>query len=159
MSYRRRREDDEGGVNLGMVITPMLDMSFQLMAFFIMTYHPSDLEGRVEGKLLPPAKTASAGPGAAKKEEKDTPPVDVEPPDPKETIRVMIRKASERLAVVRDDKGEPERDDKGEVVHELEQVLELQLKRPDKTEVESIADRDTPFETGLKRLKTAMENL
>ena len=39
------------GPNLNPIITPMLDMAFQLMAFFIMTYHPSALEGHIDGKL------------------------------------------------------------------------------------------------------------
>jgi hypothetical protein len=42
------------GVNLGLIITPMLDMSFQILAFFIMTYHPSALEGHLAGSLAPP---------------------------------------------------------------------------------------------------------
>ncbi len=41
-------------VNLGIIITPMLDMAFQLLAFFVMTYHPSALEGHIMGELLPP---------------------------------------------------------------------------------------------------------
>ena len=28
-------------------ITPMLDMSFQLLAFFIMTFKPADTEGQI----------------------------------------------------------------------------------------------------------------
>src|SRR5260221_4211229 len=28
-------------------VTPMLDMAFQLLAFFVMTYHPSALEGQI----------------------------------------------------------------------------------------------------------------
>ena len=42
------------GVALGLIITPMLDMSFQILSFFIMTYHPSALEGHVNGTLPPP---------------------------------------------------------------------------------------------------------
>src|SRR6266704_1912795 len=29
-------------------ITPMLDMSFQILFFFVMTYHPSALEGQLD---------------------------------------------------------------------------------------------------------------
>ena len=32
-------------------VTPMLDMAFQLLAFFVMTYHPSDLEGQLDLNL------------------------------------------------------------------------------------------------------------
>jgi biopolymer transport protein ExbD len=57
----RKHKDVAGGVNLGLIITPMLDMSFQILSFFIMTYHPSALEGHIAGSLAPPndfAKTA-----------------------------------------------------------------------------------------------------
>src|SRR5476651_1355790 len=47
-----------GGVNLGLIITPMLDMSFQLLAFFIMTYHPSALEAHIPGSLASPDNPA-----------------------------------------------------------------------------------------------------
>ena len=48
-----------GGVQLGLIITPMLDMSFQILAFFIMTYHPSALEGHIPGSLAPPDNPAT----------------------------------------------------------------------------------------------------
>ncbi len=34
-------------------ITPMLDMAFQLLTFFILTYHPSPTEGQFSMNLLP----------------------------------------------------------------------------------------------------------
>ena len=46
------------GVQLGLIITPMLDMSFQILAFFIMTYNPSALEGHIPGSLVPPENFA-----------------------------------------------------------------------------------------------------
>ena len=49
------------GINLSLIITPMLDMSFQLLAFFIMTYHPSALEGHIPGSLVPPEDFAKKG--------------------------------------------------------------------------------------------------
>jgi biopolymer transport protein ExbD len=54
MSHRNRKVDPGLGVNLGLIITPMLDMAFQLMAFFIMTYHPPLKEGQIRGVLAPP---------------------------------------------------------------------------------------------------------
>lgn len=90
------------GVNLTLVITPMLDMSFQLLAFFIMTYHPSALEAHIDGRLMPPEKVArAAAPQGNKDKEppkekekdkkKDEIPSDKEP-DVKETARVSIRR-------------------------------------------------------------------
>jgi biopolymer transport protein ExbD len=54
---RRFREQEDTEVVLP--ITPMLDMAFQLLAFFIFTYHPSDLEGQMELNL--PEKTEAIG--------------------------------------------------------------------------------------------------
>lgn len=48
-------------MNLSAIITPMLDMAFQILAFFIMTYHPSALEGHIPGSLVPPENIAKKG--------------------------------------------------------------------------------------------------
>ena len=55
----RKPDHSRGGVNLGLIITPMLDMSFQILFFFVMTYHPSALEGQLE-MLLPATGQAKA---------------------------------------------------------------------------------------------------
>jgi biopolymer transport protein ExbD len=54
MGMRTHKNDAPGGVNLGLIVTPMLDMSFQILSFFIMTYNPSALEGHIPGSLAPP---------------------------------------------------------------------------------------------------------
>src|SRR5947208_10307911 len=54
----KRRPIGAPGVQLGFIITPMLDMSFQILAFFIMVYHPSALEGHIPGNLTPPEEIA-----------------------------------------------------------------------------------------------------
>jgi biopolymer transport protein ExbD len=46
MSGRRDRSDPPTEVNLP--ITPMLDMAFQLLMYFILTYHPSAMEGQMD---------------------------------------------------------------------------------------------------------------
>lgn len=38
-----------------MQVTPMLDMAFQLLTFFILTYHPAPVEGQFSMNLLPAA--------------------------------------------------------------------------------------------------------
>jgi biopolymer transport protein ExbD len=48
MTTRRKQE---AGPEPNLPITPMLDMAFQLLAFFVMTYHPSDLEGQMDLSL------------------------------------------------------------------------------------------------------------
>jgi biopolymer transport protein ExbD len=44
---RQKTEDVE------VPITPMLDMAFQLLTFFILTYHPAPTEGQFSMNLLP----------------------------------------------------------------------------------------------------------
>jgi biopolymer transport protein ExbD len=43
----KRRIEASLDVDINKVITPMLDMAFQIFAFFIVIYHPSQLEGQM----------------------------------------------------------------------------------------------------------------
>lgn len=52
-----RHRGNDAGIEPTLPITPMLDMAFQLLAFFIFTYHPSDLEGQMDLSL--PSEAAS----------------------------------------------------------------------------------------------------
>ncbi len=47
----KRKKADEVEVQ----ITPMLDMAFQLLTFFILTYHAAPTEGQFSMNLLPAA--------------------------------------------------------------------------------------------------------
>ena len=49
---RQRRKRDQGSVELN--VTAMLDMAFQLLAFFIMTFRPAPIEGQLALNLPPP---------------------------------------------------------------------------------------------------------
>ncbi len=72
MMKRRRKAED--GPEPTLPITPMLDMAFQLLAFFILTYHPSDLEGQMQLALPSDDAKAAAKPEDVKpdsKSEKD----------------------------------------------------------------------------------------
>lgn len=44
-----------GSSEVEIQVTPMLDMAFQLLAFFIFTYQPTPVEGLFAMNLLPPA--------------------------------------------------------------------------------------------------------
>src|SRR5439155_4930811 len=55
---RTRDRGIEPDVN--QVITPMLDLAFQVLLFFIMTYHPSQLEEGQMNLTLPDAAQAQA---------------------------------------------------------------------------------------------------
>src|SRR3954469_25884519 len=78
MSKKHSKVDHgAGGVQLSLIVTPMLDMAFQILSFFIMTYHPSALEGHINGSLVPPTKTATHSKDNNKPEENLLP--DTEP--------------------------------------------------------------------------------
>ncbi len=64
MMKRKKKWHPDGGVDLGIMITPMLDMAFQLLAFFIMTFQPSPSEAALDGSLLPAAAIDAKGGGA-----------------------------------------------------------------------------------------------
>lgn len=50
MKKKVRQGPDEPDVP----VTPMLDMAFQLLTFFVLTYHPAPVEGQFAMSLLPP---------------------------------------------------------------------------------------------------------
>ena len=54
-----RKRKGEPGLEVELPITPMLDMAFQLFAFFVFMYHPSALEGQMQLNL-PAAGEAKA---------------------------------------------------------------------------------------------------
>ncbi len=56
---RGRSKSGDAAPEVTIPITPMLDMAFQLLTFFIFTYHPSGLEGQMDMNL-PSEKTAAA---------------------------------------------------------------------------------------------------
>jgi biopolymer transport protein ExbD len=53
-----RRRGHDAGTEVTLPIAPMLDMAFQLLTFFIFTYHPSAMEGQME--LALPSKMEAA---------------------------------------------------------------------------------------------------
>jgi biopolymer transport protein ExbD len=65
MTVRRKTE---AGPEPNLPVTPMLDMAFQLLAFFVMTYHPSDLEGQMDLSLPSENITQAQNPEDVKKE-------------------------------------------------------------------------------------------
>jgi biopolymer transport protein ExbD len=137
-----------GGVNLAIIITPMLDMAFQLLAFFVMTYHPNALEGHIDGKLLPPVNVAKKGPNEAPKDKGPDIPVDQDPDESlKDMIYVLVKAVPRGHAEGNLKEGDPTR---------------LQLKRPETGgNAETIAevDRAEDFATPLKKLSAALEKI
>jgi biopolymer transport protein ExbD len=108
----KKRDTSGEGVQLSLVITPMLDMAFQLLAFFVMVYNPSPIETHLDGKLLPATKEKKEEPPPPpapkignKDKKEDEPKIDEEPkidkkmpedkePDEKElktNLRIIIK--------------------------------------------------------------------
>src|SRR5579859_3327425 len=59
MSRKHRKKDE--GPEVELPITPMLDMAFQLLTFFIFTYHPTEMEGQM-ALALPSGGNRDTGP-------------------------------------------------------------------------------------------------
>jgi biopolymer transport protein ExbD len=101
ISLRRRGENTSPEVDLGIIITPMLDMAFQLLAFFIMTYRPSLFERHIDGNLLPSTENVAKGPDVAKPDVK--PPTEI---DPRQFITVKVQAPEpDQQEIRRDNKG------------------------------------------------------
>lgn len=47
MAKKQAKKTEETEVNLAAMVTPMLDMSFQLLSFFIITFKPMPTEGQL----------------------------------------------------------------------------------------------------------------
>ena len=97
--HKKKGHKVEGaqGVQLSLIITPMLDMSFQILAFFIMTYHPSALEGHIPGRLAPPENPATKSKDNNPTPNIETPfsvPEDLLDPELQESIMVKVKVAS-----------------------------------------------------------------
>lgn len=80
---RNRKGEAAPGVELP--VTPMLDMTFQLLAFFILTYHPSAVEGQMEFSL--PSAASSPQPLV----ETPLPPAGIDPLDEKSQLTVVLK--------------------------------------------------------------------
>lgn len=102
-----RRHKGDASLEPTLPITPMLDMAFQLLAFFVMTYHPSDLEGQMD-LSLPSEKITQA----EKKENVDpSAQPDPKPLDLPANLTVIVR-AHQDARSLQDDAGK--RDRKGD---------------------------------------------
>ena len=132
MSQKRGHGGGAPGVNLGLIITPMLDMSFQILAFFIMTYHPSALEGHIPGSLVP-SEVPSSNPNQPVDPRLD--PLLSALEDPMmDTILVRVKSTSA---------GTPR---------------QIFLQLPLETEALLVADVDVDFAVALKRLETQLKD-
>lgn len=146
MSHKKK-SSGPGGVNLGLIITPMLDMSFQILAFFIMTYHPSAFEGHIPGSLIPPEEVATKS-----KDSNPTPqmeqnlsiPEDLLDPSLNEAVLVQVKSVVKGQDVDKHPEGSPS------------QIFVRTTLETDKT---MIADVDVPVEQAMKLLESHLKDM
>jgi len=132
-----RNADPGGGVNLGLIITPMLDMAFQLLSFFIMTYHPSALEGHIDGNLLPQV----VRPGPVRPNLEDPEPEWV--PEKGDVTTIIVRAVAKGQKEGTRQEGDPS------------QIL---IRRVEDPIPAPIADTNDTWEAGMKKLALALRN-
>jgi len=142
MRQKRAHGDAGGGVNLSLIVTPMLDMSFQLLAFFIMTYHPSALEGHIDGNLLPPTLVATKGP-KSNDAPPDLPAIDAEP-ELQDVLLVLVKSVAKGQTEGSRFDGEPSR---------------IMLKRPESAQPAIVSDTDSTLDEGLKKLTADLQKV
>jgi biopolymer transport protein ExbD len=135
MSRKRSAQTASTGVQLGLIITPMLDMAFQILAFFIMTYHPSALEAHIPGSLVP-GNHAVKGPAA--------PIVPAEAPLPTEKALLEGLEDAVTVKMNASANGSPR------------QIFVLQ---PPAIEPELVADVDLGFAAALERLSGRLKSM
>jgi biopolymer transport protein ExbD len=85
-----RRAKAESAPEPSLPVTPMLDMTFQLLTFFIFTYHPAAMEGQMELNL------PAAGEAKARTEQ------DVDPNKPSDTELALPAQLTILVKTVRD---------------------------------------------------------
>ena len=62
-SHRKKKRRQQGDVELN--LAAMLDMAFQLLAFFVLTFQPAPIEGYITLRMPPPQPTAKPGAAAS----------------------------------------------------------------------------------------------
>jgi biopolymer transport protein ExbD len=100
MSHQKKQKKKPHQQDVELPITPMLDMTFQLMAFFIATYHPAPTEGQIAMALPLDKQTSKSA----------TPTEQNEDLDVKSSVLVIVRSESggiSGLAMRRDQTNEP----------------------------------------------------
>jgi biopolymer transport protein ExbD len=73
MSRRKKKRHGGGGVQMN--LAAMLDMAFQLLSFFILTFKPAPIEGQLSLMLPPPKPATQVQPNPQNPTEGDGPPV------------------------------------------------------------------------------------
>lgn len=123
-------------------ITPMLDMAFQLLVFFIFTYKPSALEMHIDGKLLPPKAAVAAKDNPVDRDEKISSIKQDKPPETQEELRVIVEALTEKDQVGQKDLGSPKR---------------ILIYNPEIRKTQEVCNRGDKLEQGLAKLSRELQ--
>jgi biopolymer transport protein ExbD len=134
------KEDVGGGLQLSLIITPFLDFAFQLLAFFIMTYSPSALEGHIDGTLVPPSEVATSS--KDKITIMDDLPSDADP-DLAEAVLIKVKAVAKGQQENTRIDGQPSR---------------IELSRPGEG-VRTVSDSDVSLDEGLRQLGDELKRI
>lgn len=145
----RKHRGGEEGPEVEIPVTPMLDMAFQLLTFFIFTYHPSEMEGQME-MALPGGGTYKA------QKQEDVNPESMSDPDvdaqAKVTLRVKTQHSDEAGAIAFPIEIEGLSKDSASSIKDLEAKLTV-MRGSDKGEKVEGAPADSVKIEAEKRLK------
>lgn len=132
--------------SVNQMLTPMLDVSFQLLSFFILFWRPATLvEGKIEGKLLPPEKIVTQSAKAEKKEVDPEKITDIEPDKVTEKVTVQIKAVAEGQREGKRGSGQVSQ-------------FKLHTQTSDR-DGELIADSTVPLDVALAKLRARLEAL
>jgi hypothetical protein len=153
MAEHKRGDHGEGGgeVDLNVIITPMLDMAFQLLAFFIMIYQPSSYEVGLDINLLPPEKLAIKGGKPKKSEEPPPPGSDLAPI--KDAVLVVVKAYVPEREIGKDATG---RKKAGKIIEGM--PLEIYIKTPE-SDLKKIATDSDSEVAGWQILKDSLNEI
>ncbi len=144
---RRRNAGDHADVELP--ITPMLDMAFQLLVFFIFTYHPSSMEMHIDGNLLPPQKPIVQGKEPSKSNE-PAPSLKEKPPDTSEDMVVIVEAMTDKDLAGKDKK------EREKLVGTPRRIL---IQKPDAAKPDLVCDRTDDLEQGKEKLAKQLQQI
>jgi len=113
---RKKRKHEE---SLDIPVTPMLDMAFQLLTFFVLTYRATPTEGQYSMNLLPAAPATEM----KAKDQSDSAPTDDSIPASLKTLPTTLR-AGEGGALGRVSLGEQDVQGMDALKKELKTILE-----------------------------------
>jgi biopolymer transport protein ExbD len=139
---RRKKEGLVAEVELP--ITPMLDMAFQLLVFFIFTYHPSSLEMHIAGKLLPPKTETAAPKDAVPDPNKQNISTKKDTPDTGEELIVTVEALTDKDKVDLKDQGSPKT---------------IAIFNPEIKSKTEVSNRGDGVELGLEKLEAELKRI